>query len=77
MGNEKPNRPPAWSNEERNRLDELLAERVFEAKLRAKRKAQIDAAKAWATWFISMAAAFSLLKEWVVDLWKQLITWLH
>lgn len=71
---QKPKRP-AWTESDRAHLDELLSERAFEEKLRARRKAAIDSANAWATWVITMAAAVSLLKDWAAATWKQLITW--
>lgn len=73
-GDQKPKRP-AWSESDRTKLDELLSERAFDEKLRARRKAAIDSAKAWATWIITMAAAVSLVKDWVATSWKQLIAW--
>lgn len=75
MGEDQKPKRPAWSESDRNRLDELLSERAFEEKLKARRKIAVESAKAWATWIISMAAAVSLLKDWGVAAWKHLINW--
>lgn len=76
MEDDKPERPPAWSSTDRNRLDDLLEERAFEDKLSKRRKLQIDAAKAWAQWLTSMAAAVIIIKEWGSAAWKQITAWI-
>lgn len=75
MENDKPERPPPLSDTDRARLDELLEEREFEDKLSKRRKLQMDAAKAWAQWLTSMAAAVIIIKELGSAAWKQIVAW--
>ena len=76
MEDDKPARPSPLSDTDRARLDGKLDDWEFEEKLSKRRQLQIDAAKAWAQWLTSMAAAVIIIKEWGSAAWKQITAWL-
>ena len=50
-------KPPAWTDSERARLDTLLKEREFAQQIKARNTKRWEAVKAWAQWIMVIFAA--------------------
>jgi hypothetical protein len=66
-------KPPVFSESDRQELDEFLSERRFQELLKARRKRIIDAVKGWAGWITAVAAAVTLITSNASAAWKQLM----
>ena len=56
-------KPADLSDTDRAELEELLSERAFEEKLRARRKARFESVKLWAQWATAVGLLISMAKE--------------
>lgn len=71
-----PKQKEELSDTDRQQLEELLSEREFEARLRARRKAQFESVKVWAQWLAAAALGASIVKDAAAWALSRLKEWL-
>ena len=69
-------KPPGFSESDRTKLDEMLADAAFEKRLEERSKKRREEVRAWVTWVSSILLLGNLLKEPLRDLWKAFLSWL-
>lgn len=69
-------KPPGFSESDRAKLDDMLADAAFEKRLDERRKKRREEWRAWITWISSALLLGNLLKEPLRELWKAAMAWL-